>query len=125
LGVGLLLCLGFLFGAAVALHPNRTAARRLDLPRHSEGVPPVPVTRNWWRLPVIRKWWRRLDAPTVDPGDARHPRTRPLQVLSDTIQPFPSFSGIYDAALKELRMEIADMPPPHKPMDAQMANLSG
>jgi pyruvate/2-oxoglutarate dehydrogenase complex dihydrolipoamide dehydrogenase (E3) component len=49
----------------------------------------------------------------------------PLQVLSDTIQPFPSFSGIYDAAVKELRMAIADMPRPVKPMDAQMANLSG
>jgi len=48
----------------------------------------------------------------------------PLDVLYDTIQPFPSFSGIYDAALKELRMEIADMPRPIKPMDAQMASVS-
>jgi dihydrolipoamide dehydrogenase len=48
----------------------------------------------------------------------------PLEVLSDTIQPFPSFSGIYDAALKALRMEIADMPRPVRPMDAQMASLS-
>jgi pyruvate/2-oxoglutarate dehydrogenase complex dihydrolipoamide dehydrogenase (E3) component len=48
----------------------------------------------------------------------------PVHVLSDVIQPFPSFSGIYDAALKELRMEIADMPRPVGPMNAQMANLS-
>ena len=48
----------------------------------------------------------------------------PLEVLSDTIQPFPSFSGIYDAALNELRMEIADMPRPIRPMDAQMASMS-
>ena len=48
----------------------------------------------------------------------------PLEVLSDTIQPFPSFSGIYDAAVKALRMEIADMPRPARPMDAQMASLS-
>jgi pyruvate/2-oxoglutarate dehydrogenase complex dihydrolipoamide dehydrogenase (E3) component len=48
----------------------------------------------------------------------------PLEVLSDTIQPFPSFSGIYDAAVMALRMEIADMPPPVTPMDAQMASLS-
>ena len=48
----------------------------------------------------------------------------PVEVLSDTIQPFPSFSGIYDAALKALRMAIADMPAPHRPMDAQMASLS-
>jgi pyruvate/2-oxoglutarate dehydrogenase complex dihydrolipoamide dehydrogenase (E3) component len=49
----------------------------------------------------------------------------PLAVLSDTIQPFPSFSGIYDAALMALRMQIADMPPPVRPMDAQAAGLSG
>jgi dihydrolipoamide dehydrogenase len=48
----------------------------------------------------------------------------PLDVLSDTIQPFPSFSGIYDSALKMLCMEIADMPPPRRPMDAQMARRS-
>jgi dihydrolipoamide dehydrogenase len=45
----------------------------------------------------------------------------PLEVLSDTIQPFPSFSGIYDAAVKALRMEIAGMPRPASPVDAQMA----
>jgi dihydrolipoamide dehydrogenase len=47
----------------------------------------------------------------------------PLDVLSDTIQPFPSWSGIYDTALMALRMNIADMPPPVGPMDAQMATL--
>jgi dihydrolipoamide dehydrogenase len=34
----------------------------------------------------------------------------PLDVLADTIQPFPSFSGIYDAAVKALRVHIADGP---------------
>ena len=48
----------------------------------------------------------------------------PVEVLTDTIQPFPSFSGIYDAALKALRMQIADMPPPARPMAAQTASLS-
>ena len=48
----------------------------------------------------------------------------PLEVLSDTIQPFPSFSGIYNTALMALRMEIAGMPHPVRPMDAQMASLS-
>ena len=48
----------------------------------------------------------------------------PLEVLSDTIQPFPSFSGIYATALKKLRMDIADMPPPAQPIDARMASLS-
>jgi pyruvate/2-oxoglutarate dehydrogenase complex dihydrolipoamide dehydrogenase (E3) component len=48
----------------------------------------------------------------------------PVEVLGDTIQPFPSWSGIYDTALKALRMNIADMPPPAGPMNAQMANMS-
>ena len=34
----------------------------------------------------------------------------PLDVLSDTIQPFPTFSEIYVAALKSLRAEIAAAP---------------
>ncbi len=49
----------------------------------------------------------------------------PLEVLDDTIQPFPSFSGIYDTAVKELRMAIAEMPRPARPMSAQMASVSG
>ncbi len=49
----------------------------------------------------------------------------PLAVLIDTIQPFPSFSGIYDSALKELGMAVADMPLPARPMNAQMSSLSG
>jgi dihydrolipoamide dehydrogenase len=47
----------------------------------------------------------------------------PLSVLGDTIQPFPSFSGIYDTAIKTLRMDVAEMPRPAGPMDAQMANM--
>src|ERR1700759_5245926 len=48
----------------------------------------------------------------------------PIDVLGDTIQPFPSFSGIYDAAVKQLQMTIADKPPRMRPMDSQMATLS-
>ena len=48
----------------------------------------------------------------------------PLDVLGDTIQPFPSFSGIYDTAVKSLRMEVAGKPQPLRPMDAQMASVS-
>jgi pyruvate/2-oxoglutarate dehydrogenase complex dihydrolipoamide dehydrogenase (E3) component len=47
----------------------------------------------------------------------------PIEVLSDTIQPFPSFSGIYDAAVKALRRQIADMPRPVGPSETQMASL--
>jgi pyruvate/2-oxoglutarate dehydrogenase complex dihydrolipoamide dehydrogenase (E3) component len=49
----------------------------------------------------------------------------PLAVLSDTIQPSPSFCGIYDTALKALTMQILDTPPPVMPMDAQMARVAG
>jgi pyruvate/2-oxoglutarate dehydrogenase complex dihydrolipoamide dehydrogenase (E3) component len=48
----------------------------------------------------------------------------PLDVLADTIQPFPSFSGIYDAAVMDLRMQIMDRPRPTGPANAQMANLA-
>jgi dihydrolipoamide dehydrogenase len=48
----------------------------------------------------------------------------PLEVLSDTIQPFPSFSGIYEAALMALRGQIAQLPPPRPPMDAQAQSAS-
>jgi len=47
----------------------------------------------------------------------------PVTVLNDTIQPFPSFSGIYSAAVQCLVMNIMDMPQPRTPMDAQMANM--
>jgi len=49
----------------------------------------------------------------------------PLEVLADTIQPFPSFSGIYDSAVMDLRMQIMDRPRPARPMEAQMASTSG
>ncbi len=47
----------------------------------------------------------------------------PFEVLADTIQPFPSFSGIYNAAVTALRMQIMDMPPQAMPVNSQMANL--
>jgi pyruvate/2-oxoglutarate dehydrogenase complex dihydrolipoamide dehydrogenase (E3) component len=48
----------------------------------------------------------------------------PVEVLSDTIQPFPSFSGIYDAAVTALRTQMAGVPQPARPMAAQTASLS-
>ena len=36
----------------------------------------------------------------------------PLDVLADTIQPFPTFSEIYVAALKALRGRVAAAPKP-------------
>ena len=47
----------------------------------------------------------------------------PLSVLLDTIQPFPSFSGIYDSALMEFSMAVAHLPPPARPMAAQMSRM--
>ncbi len=40
-----------------------------------------------------------------------HPRARPLDVLRDTIQPFPTFSEIYADALAALRADIAAAEP--------------
>jgi dihydrolipoamide dehydrogenase len=37
----------------------------------------------------------------------------PIEVLRDTIQPFPTFSGIYNAALKALRGQLTKVPQPH------------
>jgi pyruvate/2-oxoglutarate dehydrogenase complex dihydrolipoamide dehydrogenase (E3) component len=34
----------------------------------------------------------------------------PLEVLSDTIQPFPSFSAIFDSGVKALRAQVAGIP---------------
>ncbi len=48
----------------------------------------------------------------------------PVEVLSDTIQPFPSFSGIYDTAVMELSMQIAGKPRPVRPMDPQMGSMT-
>jgi pyruvate/2-oxoglutarate dehydrogenase complex dihydrolipoamide dehydrogenase (E3) component len=48
----------------------------------------------------------------------------PLSVLIDTMQPFPSFSGIYDSALSELSMAVAHLPSPARPMAAQMSRVS-
>ena len=48
----------------------------------------------------------------------------PVEIVADTIQPFPSFSAIFDSALKELSMTVADMPQPPRPMNAQMSNLA-
>ena len=48
----------------------------------------------------------------------------PLSVLLDTMQPFPSFSGIYDSALMELSMAVANLPPPARPMAPQMSSMS-
>jgi pyruvate/2-oxoglutarate dehydrogenase complex dihydrolipoamide dehydrogenase (E3) component len=48
----------------------------------------------------------------------------PVEVLLDTIQPFPSFSGIYDTAVMDLAMEITDGPRPMKPMESQMATMA-
>ncbi len=48
----------------------------------------------------------------------------PLAVLNDTIQPFPSFSSIYGAALTELLTRVADKSAPAPSMDAQAGGLS-
>jgi hypothetical protein len=66
-----------------------------------------------------------LAGPQIDPAAAvDRDAFGTVEVLSDTIQPFPSLSGIYDTALKALRMEITEIPPPVRPMNAQVASFS-
>ncbi len=48
----------------------------------------------------------------------------PITILADTIRPFPSFSEIYNGALKMLFMDILDMPRPGRPIESQMASFS-
>ena len=48
----------------------------------------------------------------------------PLDVLNDTIQPFPTFSEIYVAALKALRNEITTARPPGPPGNGRPAGPS-
>ena len=48
----------------------------------------------------------------------------PLDVLRDTIQPFPSFSEIYFAALKALRREIAAARPAAGVKDERTAGVT-
>jgi hypothetical protein len=45
-------------------------------------------------------------------------------VLSDTIQPFPSFSEIYAGALKALRGEITAARQPGRPENGRATSLS-
>ena len=44
-----------------------------------------------------------------------------LEVLGDGIQPFPSFSTIFDSVFKTHRIEIAKRPPSLQPTQVQMA----
>jgi pyruvate/2-oxoglutarate dehydrogenase complex dihydrolipoamide dehydrogenase (E3) component len=48
----------------------------------------------------------------------------PVEIVADTIQPFPSFSGVYDTAVMELLMAIEDKPRPVRPMQHQMASMT-
>jgi dihydrolipoamide dehydrogenase len=49
----------------------------------------------------------------------------PVDVLADTIQPFPSFSGIYGSAVAALRSAIADKSRSARLADARMPNPTG
>ena len=49
----------------------------------------------------------------------------PLEVLLDTMNPARAFEGIYDSALKELGMAVQNLPPPARPINAQMSNSPG
>ena len=72
--------------------------------RRVERLPDPPQRRH---PPDGRLRARAGGGRVAAAGDVGHPRPRPLDVLRDTIQPFPTFSEIYADALKALRAEIA------------------
>ncbi len=110
--------------------PYSATARLADVPKTAT------YTHNWEKsngfLTLLSDGERLTGAYAVGPeaGEWLQQATLairahvPLDVLGDTIQPFPSFSGIYDSAVMALRMEVADKPRPMGPMDAQMATVS-
>ena len=54
-------------------------------------------------------------------GHVGHPRQVPLDVLRDTIQPFPTFSEIYADALKALRRDRRRRPTTTSPAASLIA----
>ena len=96
--------------------PSKSLLRpggRCMLPARPQQQPRSTSRPRW---PSGTSW----SPTTPTPAIRAHVR---VDVLDDTIQPFPSFSGIYDMAVMDLRMAIAGMPPPAKPIDAQMARM--
>jgi len=80
--------------------------------------------------PPLRRGPRPLAAEAVRQAESILARQAPrpcrdggLHGRRDTIQPFPSFSGIYDTALMARCMAIADIPLPARPLDAQTPNV--
>ena len=68
-------------------------------------------------------WSFRVAALRVNTVPRHRPRCgvhvtvgeRTRRALSDTIQPFPSLSRIYDAALKDLRLQVDAHAAPRRP----------
>ena len=81
-------------------------------------IPRSGEVRGHWRL---RQFVRQSQSWLAE----RHARVETVActVAGDTIQPFPSFSGIYDTALMARCMAIADIPSPARPLDAQTPNV--
>src|SRR5262245_52851785 len=100
---------------------SSTMTRRDQIRLPSGVTSQLDVTRIWIAGVTFK---RRTGSRDLRLVETRRRVAVAVDVLGDTIQPFPSFSGIYYTAVKALRMNIADIPPPVGPMDAQMANMS-
>ncbi len=80
----------------MALYGNLLAGAR----RLGHAFEPVPQRADAYTLgPEAGEWLQQATLAI---------RARvPLEVLSDTIQPFPTFSEVYASALEDLRSKIA------------------
>jgi pyruvate/2-oxoglutarate dehydrogenase complex dihydrolipoamide dehydrogenase (E3) component len=118
-------CVGALEGA-----PYSGTARVADVPKTATYTHAYAESNGFMTLLSDGKRLTGAYALGPDAGEWLQQATLairarvPLDVLADTIQPFPSFSGIYDSAVIALRMEVMDRPLPTMPMDAQMANMA-
>ena len=92
--------------------PRGGGAEDGDLHARIRRVQRVPHPAQRRRAADRRLRARSRGGRVAAAGHAGDPRPRPLEVLRDTIQPFPTFSEIYVAALKALRAEVAAAPGP-------------
>ena len=107
--------------AAVGAAEAQFSATRSALRGSQDGDLYARLRRVEWFLTLLSDGERLTGAYALGPeaGEWLQQATLairarvPLEVLRDTIQPFPSFSEIYAAALKALDREITAAPEPH------------
>jgi len=83
--------------------PTPTGSRLTSTCAPASALWAIGDVNGIWPLTHVGEYEGDVVAANIS-GDARPANYEavPLEVLSDTIQPFPSFSGIYDAAVVNL-----------------------